>query len=492
MEDNLRDFLDHLSQIVPHSFQIMDSERCLYSSQPNGLKPAQIKPIFKFSEQVIEGNGLQNTYIEDQPPVFGYPLQIGPDKNLALITFDSNRTVQDQRSTQFCSFQEQDQEMEVFLTSLARVIEDKWKLYNESEEMAEDLLNQYEEFNLFSQIGTQTKTFDFSRDHLQELMDEIQFLVESDLMFADLPEHPEYSFMTLKSDYTGDFAQLKSMAFRIIEMITRGSQAQDEDYFILNDSREHPEFKDLHPEPYRCLAVKIKNAQAVFGWLGMISFDLDVFFQNHTLKLLSALAEQSAVAITNASLYHDLEEFNVNLVKTLVHVIEAKDEYTRGHSVRVNELCMLMADHLCLDDKARNELYWASLLHDIGKIGTPESVLNKPNGLTYEEFKIIKEHPTRGYRIIEPLGQLSGSLPGILNHHERIDGQGYPEGLAGESIPYQARIIAVADTYDAITSDRAYRPGKSHSQALQIIKEVAGTQLDRDLVSVFIEIMDKQ
>jgi HD-GYP domain-containing protein (c-di-GMP phosphodiesterase class II) len=130
-------------------------------------------------------------------------------------------------------------------------------------------------------------------------------------------------------------------------------------------------------------------------------------------------------------------------------------------------------------------LFWASILHDVGKIGIPESVLNKPGKLTDQEFLWIKTHPEKGHKILLPIKPLVDSMDGILYHHERFDGKGYPAGLNGHAIPLQARIIAVADTFDAITSDRPYRPGKRPEEALAIMNEVAGTQLDRQLVSVF-------
>jgi HD-GYP domain-containing protein (c-di-GMP phosphodiesterase class II) len=181
----------------------------------------------------------------------------------------------------------------------------------------------------------------------------------------------------------------------------------------------------------------------------------------------------------------------MNVVKSLVYAIEAKDEYTSGHSERVNRYSMLMATRLRLDEKQSKVLHWASMLHDIGKIGIPETILNKPGALTDSEYSDIKSHSKKGCDILKPLQQLSTSLPGVLHHHERYDGQGYPHGLKGEDIPMLGRIIAVADTFDAITSHRAYRSGKTAKEALEIIENVAGTQLDPDLVDVFKDVIEE-
>jgi HD-GYP domain-containing protein (c-di-GMP phosphodiesterase class II) len=150
-----------------------------------------------------------------------------------------------------------------------------------------------------------------------------------------------------------------------------------------------------------------------------------------------------------------------------------------------------MANHLELGETEKKALQWASILHDVGKIGVPEKILNKTGRLDDEEYRIIKEHPVKGFNILRPLEQLSNALPGILHHHERYDGTGYPKGLKGEEIPFQARIIAVADTFDAMTSERAYRPAKSPEEAMAIIENVAGAQLDPYLVSVLKDVFTR-
>jgi len=243
--------------------------------------------------------------------------------------------------------------------------------------------------------------------------------------------------------------------------------------------------------PYRFLAVKMKHNGNFYGWMGLVSFNLEEIFRRSELRLLDSMAEQIAVVITNSDLYRDLERFVINMVKSLVFAIEAKDDYTRGHSERVCQYSLLMAERLGLDEERKKILQWSSILHDSGKIGIPESILNKPWRLKDEEYQIIKNHPMKGHTILEPLEQLASSLPGMLHHHERYDGAGYPEGLKGKEIPLDARIIAVADTFDAMTSNRAYRPAKTPEEAIEEIEKVAGTQLDPDLVKVFKEVFTR-
>jgi len=230
----------------------------------------------------------------------------------------------------------------------------------------------------------------------------------------------------------------------------------------------------------------------VFGWLGMVSFNMKEIFRQSELNLLSSMAEQITVVIANSDLYQEMERFVINVVKSLVHAIEAKDYYTRGHSERVNRHCMMLADHLDMGKEERSALHWASILHDVGKIGIPEIILNKPEGLDDEEYGLIKSHSQKGFDILKPIEQISDSLPGILHHHERYDGKGYPKGLKGQDIPFIARIISVADTFDALTSNRAYRPGISTKVAFEKMEQVSGRQLDSDLWSLFRKVYQEQ
>lgn len=174
-------------------------------------------------------------------------------------------------------------------------------------------------------------------------------------------------------------------------------------------------------------------------------------------------------------------------IRALAEAVDAKDEYTRGHSTRVAEYAKGIAETMRLDPGFIELLYVTGTLHDVGKIGVPDSTLKKPGKLSVEEFEEIKRHPILGEKIVSQLPMLKDALPGIRHHHERWDGKGYPDGIAGEDIPLLARILAVADAYDAMTSDRPYRRGMPQDVALKIMRENLGTQLDPALLSPFEE-----
>lgn len=201
------------------------------------------------------------------------------------------------------------------------------------------------------------------------------------------------------------------------------------------------------------------------------------------------LLEEAAVLLsTQAQNLHLLTQSNQLFMGTLhamSSTIDARDPYTQGHSERVARLSFELAKILGLSIEAAHEIYLAGILHDIGKIGIPDNVLLKNGALTDEEYAIIKKHPEIGYRIVERLGHLQFTLPGVLYHHERWDGKGYPSGLAGHAIPLMARVMAVADAFDAMTSSRPYRNAMPIEKAHGIILSGAGEQWDAEVVACF-------
>jgi putative nucleotidyltransferase with HDIG domain len=201
-------------------------------------------------------------------------------------------------------------------------------------------------------------------------------------------------------------------------------------------------------------------------------------FGTRDLEVLAVFAHQAAMALQNARLHENLRRTCEQSIRGLVRALEAKDHYTSGHSEAVADLCVRVAVEAGHSPHEIDTLRRAALLHDLGKIGIPYTVLNKEGRLTPEEFAVLRTHPEVGARILEPFGFLSELVPIVLYHHERWDGRGYPTGLAGEDVPLGARILSVVDTYHALTSDRAYRAGVMPAVALAEVRRWAGTQFD--------------
>ena len=175
-----------------------------------------------------------------------------------------------------------------------------------------------------------------------------------------------------------------------------------------------------------------------------------------------------------------------SVLAALITALDAREAYTKGHSVRVAEYSVGIANKLGLSQAAQQQLHMAALLHDIGKIGVPDSVLLKPGRLSDEEFAVMATHPDTGARILASVKTLAGILPGIRHHHERHDGKGYPDGLAGDRIPLSARIIALADAYDAMTTDRPYRQGLPPALAKLELQDKRDRQWSGEVVDAFL------
>lgn len=207
------------------------------------------------------------------------------------------------------------------------------------------------------------------------------------------------------------------------------------------------------------------------------------------LEVLSVLCGQFAVAIRNAELLADVQRLQFGAVDALIQAIEARDPYTRGHSERVAEHCEVIARELHLPPKEAEDIRSAAQLHDVGKIGVPDSILLKPSSLTVTEMTAVKDHPVASAAIVAPLNLSRPMMELILHHHERYDGTGYPDGLAAEEIPLPARIASVADAFEAMTSDRAYRAALPAEEAMAELERGSGTQFDPNIVHRFLEFL---
>lgn len=222
---------------------------------------------------------------------------------------------------------------------------------------------------------------------------------------------------------------------------------------------------------------------AAYGLLGASGAADDI--SPIDLEMFCLLASQAAVAMENARIYTRLNETFLHTTEALAEAINSRDPYTGGHTRRVSDYASMIADSIKMAAKAKQSLRIAAMLHDIGKIGIDDRILRKASRLTAQESALMNAHPEIGARILGHVDDMADVIAGIRHHHERFDGRGYPAGLAGEAIPVAARIIAIADAYDALTTDRPYRGASSPAQALLQLGRDAGSQFDPTLLTVF-------
>jgi putative nucleotidyltransferase with HDIG domain len=273
-------------------------------------------------------------------------------------------------------------------------------------------------------------------------------------------------------------------------LFTRFFQQEE---FLLVQGRKGLQFFQIPPrgiEPRSLVVTQLKTSGRTMGYVVAISFSTGKIFDEGQRKLLSIISNRAAATIENARLYEDLKLTFEQTLLGFVSAIDKMDQYTAGHSEGVARYAKMLAVRLGLSADQVQIVRQAALMHDVGKIGCVAS-LNKPDKLTAVEYESFKKHPEYGKEILEPIKFMATIIPGVRYHHERWDGLGYPRGLKGEETPLVARIIALADAYDAMTSDRAYRRALTHEATMQEITSNAGTQFDPHLVQIFSDVIEE-
>jgi HD-GYP domain-containing protein (c-di-GMP phosphodiesterase class II) len=253
---------------------------------------------------------------------------------------------------------------------------------------------------------------------------------------------------------------------------------------VLNDIERSSLGHDF-PGLHNLAAAPVGDASRRSGWIVSVNLPRNRSFGMLETSVLGSVSTILGAHVRNLDLKAQQDEMLLSFVRSLVSTLDAKDAYTRGHSERVALIARRLAVEMQLSDSELHEIYLSGLLHDIGKIGVDDRLLHKVERLSDEEFERIKQHPMLGYTILVGLKDLRQVLLGVRNHHERYDGRGYPDGLKGEEIPLMARILAVADSFDAMQSNRSYRDGMPLEQTEQTFRDQAGKQWDPQVIEAY-------
>lgn len=360
------------------------------------------------------------------------------------------------------------------------------RLEDEIQTLSTQLANAYEELSLIELISSgmrlNRKPDEFYRIACAELMQVMGVRGMGIAVRAEKARQEPILFGELDLPQ----ASVRKLGDQLIAFL-----AEKPAVILCNDVSQSDSFQWLHPLVSQFIAVPLQRGKDVLGCFFAVN-KVRGEFDSVDTKLLFSIANESAIYIENATLFGDLHSLMMGLMHSLTSAVDAKDAYTCGHSERVALLSRHIAAQIGMSDLEIEKTYMAGLLHDVGKIGVPESVLQKAGKLTAEEFDVMKKHPGIGAKILGDVPQLEEVIPGVLCHHERYDGKGYPKGLAGKDIPQIGRIICLADCFDAMTSNRTYRKALPIEVALAEIRRCAGTQFDPSITELFLQFTPDQ
>ena len=394
-----------------------------------------------------------------------------------------------------------------YLAEMLELLVEKFQAETKAEKQIEmvgiELSQTYEELVLLHKLSTNMKVTESDANFLQMACDSLTEIVCVEgiaVLLEKTIDDKQQLVVTAGSGLIDIDEQTAAILHSgLMEEINSGKEA-------LLDSEVDSEFKYEWPDNINnIIAVplcgkekkesgitgKSENGNCILGLMVAINRIGKQDFDSTDIKLFNSVAGGCAVFIQNGELFKDLKELFIGSLKALTSSIDAKDKYTHGHSERVAFISRWIAEKLSerekLDEEQIHMVYLAGLLHDIGKIGIEEVVLRKTGKLTDQEYDRIKQHPSIGAGILHEIKQMRDVIPGVLSHHERIDGRGYPDGLSGDQIPLTAKIVGLADSFDAMTSKRTYRDAMTVENALEEIEKGLGTQFDEKIGRVFLD-----
>ena len=355
---------------------------------------------------------------------------------------------------------------------------DEVRGFEEMEQLTEALSAKFEELSLIHQLSDRLKLGEDCELICRALLDELTPCIDASTLAIDLFQDDDLE-LAAEIYVSGEPANtdwLRQIANHTREQSSRSVRAA-----ILNSP------DDDAVAQVRSVVVSIaRDGQCLGQMIAIRELDQDEFGTVEA-DLMKSTSLMLGVHLINQRQYQEMQAMFEGTIQSLASALDAKDAYTAGHSSRVAELAVELAMRLGYQADDQKRIRMAGILHDIGKIGVEDSVLLKPGRLTAEEFEKIKAHPVLGYEILKGIRQFRDILPAVRHHHESWDGKGYPDGLAGEEIPRDAQVLAVADAFDAMTSDRPYRKGMPLERVIEIFEQGRGSQWAADVVDVLLD-----
>lgn len=364
---------------------------------------------------------------------------------------------------------------------LEDIIEYRYELDN----LSSEIVRNYEELALLYDLSVRLGSQPDFDTICQVVVDQVHSILPGSNV-ALLLVNPETGEVSSQLAINGEGQALPPVHLGTKKGIT-GEVISSGQSVIVCDVHEHPSHVKVSYRIDSLMSVAMTMGDKVIGVINVSDKTNREEFTTYNLKLVSAISAVAAVSLENARHFGEVKDLYFSAVKSLVMAIDAKDPYTHSHSIRVSHLSATVAEILEFPPREVEDIRLAALLHDVGKIGIPEKVLLKEGKLTKEEWETMKQHPLLSVQILEHFKPFRHISKWVRCEHERHDGKGYPDGLVGEDIPVQSRIIAAADAFDAITSDRYYRKHRSDAVAIEILQEHSGTQFDPKIIEGFVE-----
>jgi putative nucleotidyltransferase with HDIG domain len=383
-------------------------------------------------------------------------------------------------------------ERELFVENL--ILKEEIERRERLKKLNEELLERIEEVNTLNRVMEDFSATDSSYGIFNKVVDLGVEELNADKVFFHIYSEEESSLVMMAAADRGiENDTIRSLFERDLSHTANefilGLLSTDHNPCLISEPG-----KNEHLDDGVCslMIVPLKIRDKIFGIASAFSFRKEKIFNEKDIYYLNFITQKAASAIENIALYENIYDNLFSTLYAFVTALEVRDLYTRKHSTRVAKYAHMIAKEMGCTEEELDIVNFAGSLHDIGKIGIRDDILLKPGKLTDEEYEKIKEHPAIGADIISKLGLWDREMEIIRHHHERFDGKGYPDGLKGEQIPKLARILFVADSFDAMASDRAYRKRMETSRVISIIKECAGKQFDPVAVNAFLKVADDQ